>query len=63
MFHCLYYFVNFNESKGQPKIGFCRFSVIMNIVVPLLSSKIPMKLICQGIVVFVCFNKSIPIGL
>ena len=45
MFHCLYYSDTFDESKEKLKTAFCCFLVIEKIVA-LSSSNLPVKLIC-----------------
>ena len=47
MFHCLYFFLTFNESEGKFRISFCCFSVIKNIAVLLSSSNFSTKLIWE----------------
>ena len=59
----LSYSVRTNESKEKFKIVFCCFSPIKNIVAPSSSSNFPVKLISQGIFVFACLDKSIPMSL
>ena len=63
MFHCLYYSGMFNESKEKFRIVFCCFSIIKKIFAQIYSSYFPIKLICGGIIVFVCLNKSIAMSL
>ena len=63
MLYFSYYSVTVNESKETFKIDFCYFLAIKNIVAALSSSNFPMKLICWGMVVFVCFDKSMPMSL
>ena len=63
MFHCLYYSITINESKGKSRIVFCCFTVMKNIVVPSFSSNFPVKLIYLETVVFVYLDKSIPVSL
>ena len=62
MFHYLYHYVTINESKEKLTIVFYCFSATKNIVASS-SSNFPTKLICCGILVFVCLDKSIPISL
>ena len=63
MCDCLYYSVSINDSKEKFRIDFCCFSAIKNIYAPSSSSNFPAKLICWGIVVFPCLDKSVPISL
>ena len=63
MFHCLYYSVTFNESKGKFKIAFCCISAIKTIVALSSSSNFTLKLICWGILAFACLDNSIPMSL
>ena len=62
---CVYegYSVTINESKEKFRIDFCCFSAIKNIVVPSSSSNFLAKLICLGILVFVCLDESILVSL
>ena len=56
----LYYSVTINESKERSRIVFCCFSVIKNIAAQSSSSNFPVKLLCWGILVLACLDKSIP---
>ena len=62
-FHYLYYSVRFNECKEKCRIVLCWFLTIKTIVAPLSTSNFPMNLICWGMVVFVCVDKSVPMTL
>ena len=47
----------------KTKIVFYYISAIKNIIASSSSSNFPIKLVCWGIFVFVCLDKSIPISL
>ena len=59
----LYYSMTINESKEKFRIVFCCFSAIKSIAAPSSFSYFPTKLICWGILAFVCVDKSIPMSL
>ena len=61
--HCLYYSVTINESKEKFRTVFCCFSDIKDIVAASSSSSFIVKLICWGMLVFVCLGKSVPTSL
>ena len=63
MFHYLYYPVTIYGSKEKFSIAFCCFLVIKNIVEPSYYSDFPIKLVCWGILVFICLRESIPMSL
>ena len=58
MFHYLYYSVTINVSKKKFRIVFCCFSARTSIVAPSSSCNFPVKLICWGIHVFICFDNN-----
>ena len=62
MFIYLYYYIAINESKEKFRKDFCCFLAIKNIVAPS-SSNFPVKLICLGILVFVCLDKYLTMRL
>ena len=59
----LYYSVTTNESKENFAIVFWCFSAMENIVAPSSPSNFSTKSIYWGILIFVCFDKSILISL
>ena len=62
MFHYFNYSVT-KESKEKFKTVFCCFSATKDIVASLYSSNFLMKLICCGIIVYFCLDKTIPMSL
>ena len=60
MFHYLYYSITTDEPKEKFRIVFYYFLAIKNIVAPSCSFNFPTKLICSGMLVFICLDKSIP---
>ena len=63
MLNYLYYSVTINESKEKLKKVFCSFSETKIIAAALSSSNFSVKLICCGILVFGCLDKSLPMSL
>ena len=51
----------FIESKEKFRVVFCCFTGIKNIVAAPSFSKISVILVCWGVVVFACFEKSMSI--
>ena len=63
MFHCLHYFVMFNESKEKFKVVVCWVLAIKSIVALSFYPDFPMKLILWRENLFVFVDKSIPVSL
>ena len=63
MFSYFYYSVTINEFKEKFRILFAAFQTAFQIVASSSSSNFPVKLICRGILILDCLDKSIPMSL